>query len=150
MGPTSPTAITRTYTRSRSDRWHITANQPRRASTTPGVGRWRDKPTGVRHQGAQVPGHLRDRLAGLPDQPHSALPEIRIELPARLCHRPVLPLRRCLHATRGSPNRSTGCGSQVGSRPFWHSPSRCALVLHTSILMLTRQDLGFSIRSSRS
>src|SRR5512142_1434769 len=35
----------------------------------------------------QVPGHLRDRLARLPDQPHRALPEVLIELPARLCHR---------------------------------------------------------------
>jgi hypothetical protein len=32
-------------------------------------------------------GHLRDRPAGLPDQPDRALPEIGIELPARLCHR---------------------------------------------------------------
>jgi hypothetical protein len=30
----------------------------------------------------QVPGHLRDRLARLPDQPHRALLEVRIELPA--------------------------------------------------------------------
>jgi len=30
---------------------------------------------------AQVPGHLRDRLAGLPDNPDRALPEILIELP---------------------------------------------------------------------
>ena len=36
---------------------------------------------------AQVTGHLRDRLAGLPDQPDRALPEVRIELPACLCHR---------------------------------------------------------------
>ncbi len=31
-----------------------------------------------------VPRHLRDRLAGLPDQPDRALPEVRIELPPRL------------------------------------------------------------------
>jgi hypothetical protein len=31
---------------------------------------------------AQVPGHLRDRLAGLPDQPPRALPEVPMELPA--------------------------------------------------------------------
>src|ERR1700728_229721 len=36
---------------------------------------------------AQIPGHPRDRLAGLPTQPHHALPEVRIELPACLCHR---------------------------------------------------------------
>src|SRR5215469_4518953 len=36
---------------------------------------------------AQIPGHLRDRLAGLPDQPHRALPEVLVELPARLSHR---------------------------------------------------------------
>src|SRR5690348_12573856 len=44
-----------------------------------------------------------DRLTGLPDQPDRALPEVPIELPACLCHRPVLPLRRCVHVTRGSP-----------------------------------------------
>jgi hypothetical protein len=38
----------------------------------------------------QVPGYLRDRLAGLADQPDGALPEISIELPAYLCHRPSL------------------------------------------------------------
>src|SRR5436190_22773110 len=32
----------------------------------------------------QVPGHLRDRLARLPDQPDRAFPEIPVELPARL------------------------------------------------------------------
>src|SRR5215472_7126454 len=36
----------------------------------------------------QVPGHLRNRPTGLPDQPHRALPEILIELPARFRHRP--------------------------------------------------------------
>jgi hypothetical protein len=30
---------------------------------------------------AQIPGHLRDRLPGLPDNPDRALPEILIELP---------------------------------------------------------------------
>src|SRR6516225_2904233 len=35
-------------------------------------------------------GHLRDRLAGLPDEPARALPEIGVELPARLCHRQLL------------------------------------------------------------
>src|SRR5215467_9626735 len=35
----------------------------------------------------EVPGHLRDRLAGLPHQPHRALPEVPVELPARLSHR---------------------------------------------------------------
>jgi len=39
---------------------------------------------------AQVPGHLRDRLAGLPHQPHHALPEVRIELPAGFCYRRLL------------------------------------------------------------
>jgi hypothetical protein len=34
---------------------------------------------------------LRDRIAGLPDQPHRALPEIQIEPPARLCHRRTPP-----------------------------------------------------------
>jgi hypothetical protein len=33
---------------------------------------------------AQIAGHLRDRLTGRPDQPHRALPEVPIELPARL------------------------------------------------------------------
>src|SRR5207245_2203348 len=54
----------------------------------------------------QVPGDLRDRLAGLPDQPDRAFPEIVIELPACFCHRRS-PLRRCLHATRGSPRTRT-------------------------------------------
>src|SRR5262249_62248229 len=36
---------------------------------------------------SQIPGHLRDRLPGLPDQPDRALPEISVELPACLCHR---------------------------------------------------------------
>ncbi len=35
----------------------------------------------------QIPGHLRDRLPGLADQPDHALPEIMIELPACLSHR---------------------------------------------------------------
>jgi Replication initiator protein, pSAM2 len=35
----------------------------------------------------EIPGHLRDRLAGLPHQPNSALPEVLIELPPRLSHR---------------------------------------------------------------
>jgi Phage integrase family len=35
----------------------------------------------------QIPGHLRDRLTGLPDQPHRALSEVLVELPARLSHR---------------------------------------------------------------
>src|SRR5262249_29446845 len=35
----------------------------------------------------QIPGHLRDRLARLPAQPHRALPEVLVELPARLSHR---------------------------------------------------------------
>ena len=36
------------------------------------------------------------------DQPDRALPEIPVELPACLSHR-HLPLRRCVHVTRGSP-----------------------------------------------
>src|SRR5690348_4039271 len=36
----------------------------------------------------QIPGHLRDRLTRLPDQPHRALPEVPVELPARFRHRP--------------------------------------------------------------
>ena len=51
----------------------------------------------------KVLSDLRDRAAGLPDQPDRALLEVPIELPACLCHRPVLPLRRCVHGTRGSP-----------------------------------------------
>ena len=35
----------------------------------------------------QIPGDLRDRLTGLPDQPDPALPEISVEPPACLCHR---------------------------------------------------------------
>src|SRR6266702_1619620 len=54
----------------------------------------------------QPPGHLRDRLPGLPDQPHRALLEVLVELPACLCHRPP-PLRRCVHATRGNPRIAT-------------------------------------------
>src|SRR6185436_7701800 len=50
----------------------------------------------------EIPGDLRDRLAGLPDQPDRALPEVLIERPACLCHRRP-PLRRCVHATRGNP-----------------------------------------------
>jgi transposase len=37
---------------------------------------------------SQFPGDLRDRLTGLPDQPHRALLEVLIELPACLRHRP--------------------------------------------------------------
>ena len=48
----------------------------------------------------EIPGHLRDRLAGLPDHPHRALPEVLIELPRSLPS--PLPLWRCLHATRGT------------------------------------------------
>jgi hypothetical protein len=33
---------------------------------------------------SQFPGDLRDRLAGLPDQPHRTLLEVLIELPASL------------------------------------------------------------------
>src|SRR5262249_54081843 len=51
---------------------------------------------------AQVLGDLRDRLAGLPDQPDRALLEVLIELPACLCHRRP-PLSRSVHATRGNP-----------------------------------------------
>ena len=36
---------------------------------------------------SEVPGHVRDRPAGLPDQPHRVLPEVPIELPARLSYR---------------------------------------------------------------
>jgi len=50
----------------------------------------------------QLPGHLHDRLARLPDQPDRALPEILVELPARLSHRPPH-LMPCVHATRGNP-----------------------------------------------
>jgi hypothetical protein len=39
---------------------------------------------------AQLPGHLRDRLPGLPDNPHRTLPEVLIELPSQLCHRRLL------------------------------------------------------------
>ncbi len=35
----------------------------------------------------ELAGHLRDRLAGLPDDPHRAVPEIAVELPACLSHR---------------------------------------------------------------
>src|SRR6266542_2373087 len=35
----------------------------------------------------QLPGHLRDRLTRLPDQPNRALLEVLLELPTRLCHR---------------------------------------------------------------
>src|SRR5215475_15405699 len=50
--------------------------------------------------------HAFDRLAGLPDQPDRALPEISVELPACLCHRRT-PLRRCLHAeSKISPIRT--------------------------------------------
>ncbi|MGH3304279.1 MAG: hypothetical protein ACRDOK_21900, partial [Streptosporangiaceae bacterium] len=50
-------------------------------------------------------------LAGLPDQPHRALPEIGVVLPACLHRR--FSLRRCLHGTRGNPVRQlivTGLG----------------------------------------
>src|SRR5690242_20668789 len=50
---------------------------------------------------AQLPGHLRDRLARLEHQPHRALLKILIELPVLPCHRSSS--KRCLHITRGSP-----------------------------------------------
>src|SRR4029077_16677555 len=49
----------------------------------------------------QLPGHLRDRLARLPDDPHRAFPELPIEISP--LHRQSLPSRRCLYGTRGSP-----------------------------------------------
>src|SRR5215218_256020 len=36
----------------------------------------------------QIPRHLRNRLPSLPDNPDRALPEVLIEPPPRLCHRP--------------------------------------------------------------
>src|SRR5689334_7946792 len=50
---------------------------------------------------AQLPGHLRDRLARLEHQPHRTLLKILIELPVLPCHRSSS--KRCLHITRGSP-----------------------------------------------
>src|SRR6266496_2640188 len=38
----------------------------------------------------QLSRDLRDRLAGLPDQPDRALLEVLVELPSRLSHRPSL------------------------------------------------------------
>src|SRR4051794_2264423 len=49
----------------------------------------------------QIPGHLRDRLAGLEHQLHRTVLEVRIELPVLPAHRSSS--KRCLHATRGSP-----------------------------------------------
>src|SRR5712692_1288899 len=92
----------------------------------------------------QVPGHLRDRLARLADQPHRALPEVPIELPACLSHRRYLPLRGSLHAGRGNPRTghpattsSTDTRSSVVSassppaprnltrtRPSWGAPPK--------------------------
>src|SRR4051812_14718878 len=49
----------------------------------------------------QIPGHLRDLLAGLEHQLHRTMLEVRIELPVLPAHRSSS--KRCLHATRGSP-----------------------------------------------
>src|SRR5690348_5012989 len=57
---------------------------------------------------AQLPGHLRDRLARLEHQPHRALLKILIELPVLPCHRSSS--KRCLHITRGSPGSWTRPG----------------------------------------
>src|SRR5690348_14010669 len=56
---------------------------------------------------AQLPGHLRDRLARLEHQPHRALLKILIELPVLPCHRSSS--KRCLHITRGSPAELSTC-----------------------------------------
>src|SRR5690348_6578788 len=54
---------------------------------------------------AQLPGHLRDRLARLEHQPHRALLKIVIKLPVLPCHRSSS--KRCLHNMRGSPSART-------------------------------------------
>src|SRR6185369_16877111 len=38
----------------------------------------------------ELPGHLRDRLAGLPHDPHRASLKVLIELPPVCCHRRLL------------------------------------------------------------
>src|SRR5690242_14259860 len=64
---------------------------------------------------AQLPGHLRDRLARLEHQPHRALLKILIELPVLPCHRSSS--KRCLHITRGSPPGRNGPGSSRAPTP---------------------------------
>ena len=50
----------------------------------------------------QLPGHLRDRLAGLPHNPNRALPEL-LDQTSFVPQPSPSPLRGCLHATRGNP-----------------------------------------------
>src|SRR5205807_10300513 len=63
----------------------------------------------------QLPGHLRDRLARLADQAHRALLEVRIELPARLCHRPSS-LKAMCPRYEGKPSRRSKWSKLTCSR----------------------------------
>src|SRR4029079_11023035 len=66
---------------------------------------------------AQLPGHLRDRLPRLEHQPHRTRPKVLIELPVLPRHRSSL--KRCLHATRGSPRPCpTARGTVARGRPW--------------------------------
>jgi hypothetical protein len=78
----------------------------------------------------RVPGHLRDQLAGLPDQPHRALLEVPVELPARLSmdtqamNSPV-PLARVCRRGRidlpASARLSSASGQAfISTRPGFH------------------------------
>src|SRR5207237_8076403 len=84
---------------------------------------------------AQLPGHLRDRLARLPDQPDRALLEVLLELPACLCHR-HLPFKAMSPRYEGKPTRhALQCGHPrvfTGTRPLRSSPSLTEPVGDTS------------------
>src|ERR1039458_4479142 len=61
---------------------------------------------------SELPGDLRDRLAGLPDQPYRALPEVLIELPSCLCHR--RPPLGDVSTVRGETHRPQGVQLEIG------------------------------------
>src|SRR4051812_40740579 len=74
----------------------------------------------------QLPGHLRDRLAGLEHQLHRTVLEVRIELPVLPAHRSSS--QRCLHATRGSPRSASpptgACSASNDSATTRSAPPR--------------------------
>ena len=74
----------------------------------------------------QLPGHLRDRLPGLPHHPHRALLEVLIELPIRSSPSPLLKgdvstLRGEAHCSRRNPIISARPARQRSSNAAFHA-----------------------------
>src|SRR5215470_7951798 len=78
----------------------LTFTQPVPARTSPPLQRHPPTQRALTH--TQIPSHLRNRLARLPDNPNRTLLELLIKLSS--FHRRSLPSWRCLHDTRGSSN----------------------------------------------